>query len=158
VARGLVVALKFGARITLATRAAQAIADRAPPDLLARRTVVPVPAAPARRRARGFDPADVIATALARRAGLELSRCLRRTDGPRQVGRSRRDRMATPPRVVVAADTAPASVLLVDDVLTTGATLEACARALHAAGVESVEAVTFALSTGPRAGRSVGVA
>src|SRR5436190_22658111 len=62
-ARDLVAALKFGARVSLAESAAAAIA-RAPSELLDG-TIVPVPPAPWRHRWRGFDPANAIARALA---------------------------------------------------------------------------------------------
>src|SRR5436190_11827365 len=88
-ARQLVIALKFGARLQLAARAAEAIAEAAPAELLAGE-IVPVPAAPARRRWRGFDPAHEIARSLAARLHLPLNRCLRRSQGRRQVGRPRR--------------------------------------------------------------------
>jgi predicted amidophosphoribosyltransferase len=69
--------------------------------------------------------------------------CLRRRGGTRQVGRRRAERVGHPPRIEVLGP-APRSVLLVDDVLTTGATLTACAKALRAAGAARVVAVTFA--------------
>jgi len=160
VARDLVSALKFGGRLLLARRAALAIAGGAPAWVLAG-ALVPVPAAPSRRRRRGFDPADLIARALAEETGLTLAPCLRRADGPRQVGRSRAERLARPPEVRLVGP-APASAILVDDVMTTGATLRACAAALRAGGIERVAAVTFARSEGPfratGAGGSAGVA
>jgi ComF family protein len=143
-ARQLVAALKFAARLSLARRAAEAIAARAPAELLAG-SIVPVPAAPWRRRWRGFDPAEAIAAALAVEAGLPIYRCLRRSQGRRQVGRPRTQRLADPPRVQVVGSP-PGHALLVDDVLTTGATLGACARALRARGAERVTALTFARS------------
>src|SRR4051794_16563054 len=127
-ARQLVVALKFGARLRLASRAAAAIAEAAPAELLIGE-IVPVPAAPARRRWRGFDPAHEIARSLAPRLGLPLNRCLRRSQGRRQVGRPRRERLSDPPAVRLR-DSAPELAVLVDDVVTTGATLASCARAL----------------------------
>jgi ComF family protein len=143
-ARELVIALKFGPRPTLARCAAATIAASAPPGLVAG-AIVPVPAAPWRRRWRGFDPAEEIARELAVETGLVVSPCLRRSQGRRQVGRPRAERLANPPRVRVV-DPAPRRALLVDDVLTTGATLGACARALRAHGAERVGAVTFAAS------------
>jgi ComF family protein len=148
-ARELAHGLKFGRRLALAAVAAELIERACPPDVL-RGTLVPVPAAPLRWLWRGFDAAEEISIALARRTGLELDRCLRRSGGPRQVGRPRRERLADPPRVRAAGEV-PRRALLIDDVLTTGATLGACAAALRAAGCREVVALTLARSTsGPR--------
>jgi predicted amidophosphoribosyltransferase len=105
--------------------------------------IVPVPPAPSRQRRRGFDPAGELAAALAERLDSPLENCLARRGGRRQVGRRRADRIGSPPRIH-ATGTAPRSVLLTDDVLTTGATLTACAQALRAAGATRVVAITFA--------------
>jgi ComF family protein len=142
VARDLVVALKFGARLGLASTAAAAISERAPTALLDG-AIVPVPASPARRRWRGFDSAEEIAVALGARTGLVVHRCLRRSAGRRQVGRPRAERLSDPPLVRLRGP-APGRAILVDDVVTTGATLGACARALRAGGSDRVVALTFA--------------
>jgi predicted amidophosphoribosyltransferase len=146
-AQRLVAALKFDGRLALAEVAAAAVATTVPRDLV-EGALIPVPAAPARQRRRGFDPAESIAAALAGRLGLRVVPCLRRSSSPRQVGRPRADRLADPPRVR-ARGLVPPSCVVVDDVLTTGATLSACARALRGAGAERVVAVTFA-RTGSR--------
>jgi ComF family protein len=140
--RAMVTALKFRGRLTLAEPMAAALADAAAIRLDGH-VLVPVPPAPRRRRRRGFDPAEQIARALSRRLDLPLSHCLRRANGPRQVGRPRRDRLASPP-VVRATHPTPSRAVLVDDVVTTGATLMACATALRAAGPGEVCAVAFA--------------
>jgi predicted amidophosphoribosyltransferase len=105
-------------------------------------TVVPVPAAGLRSRRRGFDPAGELALALSSRIGLPLRPCLERKGPGRQRGRRRAQRVGDPPRIEVSGE-APRSILLVDDVLTTGATLSSCAAALRAAGAVRVAAVTF---------------
>lgn len=142
VARDLVAALKFRRLLPVADLMAERIEWLAPAHMLSG-TIVPVPAAPARLRRRGFDPAGELAGALAERLDAPLDPCLERHGSGRQVGRRRAERVGHPP-LIRACASAPRSVLVVDDVLTTGATLTACARALRAAGSSRVVAVTFA--------------
>lgn len=141
VARDLVAALKFRRLLPVADLMAERIEWMAPAHMLSG-TVVPVPPAPVRLRKRGFDPAGEVAAALAERLAAPIECCLERRGRGRQAGRRRAERIGHPPRIH-ATDAAPRSVLLVDDVLTTGATLTACARALRAAGSSRVVAVTF---------------
>jgi len=142
VARDLVAALKFRRLLPVAALMAERIEWLAPAHLLSG-AIVPVPPAALRRRRRGFDPTGELAAALAARLDLPLEPCLVRRGGGRQLGRRRAERIAHPPRIQTRC-AAPRSVLLVDDVLTTGATLTACAKALRAAGAARVVALTFA--------------
>ncbi|MEA2156620.1 MAG: hypothetical protein QOE11_2760 [Solirubrobacteraceae bacterium] len=144
-ARDVLHALKFtGARPLAGVMAAQ-IAACAPSGLLATGAVVAVPAHPGRRRARGYDPAGLLARALAARIGLPPAPVLRRGGGAtRQVGAPRQVRRAPGRLAIAAVREAPPDVVLVDDVHTTGATLEACASALRDAGARRVVAITWA--------------
>jgi ComF family protein len=142
VARSLVAALKFRHLLPVAELMADRIHWLAPAQMLSG-TVVAVPPAPSRLRRRGFDPAGELAGALADRLEAPLSRCVARLSTRRQLGRRRAERLGQPPQIS-ALEAVPRSVLLVDDVLTTGATLSACARALREAGASRVVAVTFA--------------
>jgi predicted amidophosphoribosyltransferase len=141
VARSLVGALKFRRLLPVAEVMADRIHWLAPGHLLGG-AVVPVPAASPRLRRRGFDPAGELAGALATRLGSEPAPCLARRGSGHQVGRRRAERIGHPPRIEAVAE-APRSVLLVDDVLTTGATLTACAMALRGAGAKRIVALTF---------------
>jgi predicted amidophosphoribosyltransferase len=149
-ARALVHALKLHGMTAAADVMASQIVAVAPPELLAEGVLVPVPGNPGRRRGRGFDPAEAIARALCRRSGLPMQLLLQAHGrGPAQAGAARATRLrrAESAAVVVRAR-APEHVVLVDDVHTTGATLDACARALRAAGASSVTAVIYARTLG----------
>lgn len=144
-ARDVVAALKFSGRLPLADAMAAAIAANAPTELLAETVLVPVPLHPARRRTRGFNQAERLAQALSARSGLPVCCCLRRRGPPtRQVGAGRRARLSSGRVRVAARGRAPERATLVDDVHTTGATLDACARALREAGATTVNCLTFA--------------
>jgi ComF family protein len=145
-------ALKFkGARRAADTMAAQ-IAANAPPGWLAPpAALVPVPLHPARARKRGYNQAERLAAALGTRAGLDVHDCLERA-GPRgtQVGRDRAQRLSgISGNVALASERAPPRhAILVDDVITTGATLAACAAVLRQHGAAEVVALAYARTPG----------
>jgi ComF family protein len=109
--------------------------------------VVPVPASRASMRRRGFNPAGEIARAIARELNLRLRHdCLARTrEGPKQSTLSRLARQAATAGLFRAdACCDGLEILLVDDVMTTGSTLDSAARALRAAGASRVTALAVA--------------
>lgn len=141
VARELVTALKFRRLLPVAELMADRIHWLAPRTVLSG-TIVPVPTAPIRSLARGFDPAHELAEALSVKTDLPISRCLIRRGGGRQLGKPRARRIGHPP-IIQPRGEVPRSALLIDDVLTTGATLNACAQTLRRSGAIRVAAITF---------------
>jgi predicted amidophosphoribosyltransferase len=116
---------------------------RVPPDA---DCLCAVPPSPARARRRGVDGPTAMARELAARWELPLARGLlvRRRDAPPQRGLDQRARRVNLRGVFEVAAVVPPRVALIDDVYTTGATADACARALLAGGAERVEVVAFA--------------
>lgn len=120
--------------------------------------LVPVPSAPATVRARGHDHAWRLARAAARRlpeaAAARLLVPVRAVAD--QAGLSSGERAANLRGALAARGSGPARVVVVDDVMTTGATLEEAARALRAAGHEVVGAAVVAATARRRLHRSEG--
>ncbi|MDQ6624047.1 MAG: ComF family protein, partial [Verrucomicrobiota bacterium] len=110
--------------------------------------VVPVPLHSARKRERGFNQAELLAEIFCARAGLPLSLALERVRyTTTQTAFDRAERMENLRdafRLRRNADVRGCRVLLIDDVLTTGATLSECARVLKVGGATSVHAATAA--------------
>jgi ComF family protein len=144
IARQAVAALKSRAALAVTRLMAAEIASRTPPAIFSG-ALVPVPAHPRRRRRHGFNQAATIARSLGAATGLPVSDRLRRRSTPPQVGLERAARLANARGSVSARPGhAGGRFVLVDDVYTTGSTLDACAAALREAGAHEVNAVTFA--------------
>lgn len=111
--------------------------------------LVPIPLAQSRRRVRGFNQAELIAASVSHHLRVPMRPGLlhRIKKGPPQValsGIARREHMKNAFVAVKSSGVMPRTVILIDDVRTTGATIEDAARALKEAGVRSVWAITVA--------------
>ena len=148
VARSAVLALKFQGVSALAPEMARPMADALARWVPAVDVVVPVPLGWLRRRTRGYNQSALLAQEVCRSHGLPLeTRALRRarqtspqTQQPDADARRRNIEAA----FVLGSRPVGGSVLLIDDVATTGASLDACARVLLEGGASEVFAFTFA--------------
>lgn len=109
--------------------------------------LVPIPTATARVRERGFDHIALLTKLIAKQTGLEYSPALRRLGRTRQVGAARRQRLSQAMegyRLAKPGQIKRRHIILVDDVVTTGATLQATAKLLRRGGARRVDALVFA--------------
>lgn len=107
--------------------------------------ICPVPTVPRRARRRGYDQAKLIAKGFSKHRGLHYSEPLIRLKPSRQVGAGREERFANLREAfMVSKDIKGSKILLFDDVLTTGATVEAAAQSLLVSGAGQVGAAVFA--------------
>lgn len=133
-----------------ARSAAKVIADSlfiAPEQIHERTVIVPIPTATSRIRQRGYDQSVLIARHLGKRYGVKVSELLVRHGQTRQVGSHRNTRLVQlngSYSVNNRIQTVGAHVILVDDVMTTGATIETASRVLIKAGARKVDACIFA--------------
>ncbi len=106
--------------------------------------IVPVPLHYRKLRRRGFNQAELLARALSRETGIPVRLLLKKTKRTKEqkklTGKQRRKNVSHSYSVAEAAirNKVPESVLLLDDIVTTGSTLNACASALKEAGVAKV--------------------
>jgi ComF family protein len=145
--REIIHAFKFEGRRTLAVPLAGMMRTAGASILTGADAVVPVPLHPWRRVRRGFNQADD----LARRLDMPVARLLWRVQAATQTGLTSAARRRNLRGAFILSPLAPPVAnrvfVLVDDVRTTGATLEACARVLKSAGAKEVRALTAALTT-----------
>lgn len=143
--RDLVAALKFRNRRSVVPWLAEQLAAEV---LDCRAEVVTwAPTSAVRRRRRGFDQSELLARRTARAAAVPFADCLVRLPGPSQTGRSLADRRSGPrfdARRGIASAVAGRTVALVDDVVTSGATMSRAAEVLHHAGAKAVVGIAVA--------------
>src|SRR5690606_5505450 len=109
--------------------------------------VTHVPTASSRIRERGYDQAEVLAREFANLRKLPFSSLLHRLGQTRQVGAGRKERLNQLSAAFTAKDQKlikNARIILIDDIVTTGATLESASRILKAAGAKSVNGLAVA--------------
>ncbi len=160
---GLVRAFKFNGRVeladALALRMARAVAAACGSGAAAPTLVLPVPLSPERLAERGYNQAWELARRVARHRGLPADDGLLRrpVDTPHQTGQTRAGRAANLARSFMAEPgrrraLAGRTVALVDDVMTTGATVAAATQELQRAGAAAVHVWVFARTPAPGAG------
>jgi ComF family protein len=109
--------------------------------------VVPVPTATKRIRERGFGHSELLAKLITQKLNFPSHKALGRLGQKHQIGASRPTRLAQPEGnyyVRLPKQIEGRNILLIDDVLTTGATLRAATKALLTAGAKHVDALVFA--------------
>ncbi len=138
--------LKYRRRRALAGPLGALCVDVLPPQARTCRMIVPVPLHRTRERERGFNQSALLAEAIAMALHLPLSRHLQRLRATaHQVGMDRRAREANVQGAFLwRGPDIREPVLLIDDVLTTGSTMRACAHALRAAGAPEVHGLALA--------------
>jgi ComF family protein len=140
---------KYGLDQSLAHALAECLGDELPLSAADYDVIIPVPLHLGRLRWRGFNQAAMLAVAVARRMErpLDLSTLVRVRETPPQTRQNRVERIKNLRRAFAVrspARIASRRILLIDDVMTTGATADECARTLLAAGARRVDVLTLA--------------
>lgn len=143
----LIGSLKYGGWSALG-EALPELLDPLGNELPSKGVLIPLPLHPKRQRERGFNQADVIARALAKTSGLPVANLLRRTKATKQQAKlteaERAVNVAGAFQVLEGLEEVPKYGIIVDDVITTGATLGAAASVLRQAGMEHIIVITLA--------------
>ena len=146
--KSLIYALKFNCKRHAAKPISSSMAQLLP-YFVNSPVIVNIPTAPNRARQRGFDHTQMLAKELAKQTNLNYKKLLVRTNSLRQVGAKRQQRINQIKdsfRLKVNSGIVPEHIILVDDVVTTGATLSEATKILKQAGVKKVNSLVFAYS------------
>lgn len=146
VAKELVELVKFERARAGTTEIARCIVNTL--SLISQDTLVcHIPTTPKRLRIRGYDQAQLIAKQIARQRSYTYTPLLKRLNASRQVGSSREERFRQANKAFTLNNRYRLNgkaVLIIDDVTTSGATIEAAAKLLKQAGAKTVDAAVFA--------------
>ena len=154
ISRSIAIRLKYGRKVGLArtmSRYMHGLIGELPADAI----LVPVPLHRSRTWSRGFNQSAIVARDLSRRTGRAVSvdalRRVRATPALKGMSRNQRRRtVAGAFQVDAKAQLRGKTIILVDDVLTTGSTANACARALKRAGAGRVDLISWARVIAPQ--------
>src|SRR5262249_39091001 len=134
--------LKYADRVSLAGPLGDILKECLDREVFTGSLIIPVPLHPSRERRRGFNQAELIAARLGRPVTNRLLR--RRKNTPSQTGLTRNERKRNLASAFEVRGTAKGTIIVVDDVYTTGSTMNEIARTLKRAGVDRVEVLTVA--------------
>jgi len=138
--RKLLTAYKFNKNLALADFFAEKVAQIITNEpLLKEAVIVPIPIRPGKIKHSGWDQVDyLIKRVIKAAAGRSVNRCLKRKKSKVQKELNRRERLDNLKNKIYMKGSAPKTALLIDDVITTGSTMEICAQTLKANGAQKV--------------------
>ena len=149
--RDMLLSFKYGGKTFIGEKIAQMMADRLESEHLEADVMIPVPMNRKKQKKRGFNQAEIIASRLAKKLSLPYSAgLLKRTGNTAAMSKltpeERRMNIENAFKVpeMAIGHIAGKRILLVDDIYTTGSTMDACSRALKEAGASEVRFVAFA--------------
>lgn len=150
--RGLVMDFKYGDSPYIGRKIAEMMIDRMENEEIEYDYVTPVPIHENRKRKRGYNQAEIIAKEFAKLSGTKYNQCVRRIrDTIPMKGLSSHERFPNVDGAFqVAGDVSGKRILLIDDIYTTGATLDAISKALKDEGAEAVYGLCFAAGANRR--------
>jgi ComF family protein len=142
--RKLLTAFKFDKRICLGNFLTEKLLEGLP--FLPERTsnipiLVPVPPRPGKIKRTGFDQIECLVRKLERKKNIHIERCLERLPSKSQKELDGKERLNNLVNRIKCRRRPPEEIILIDDVITTGATMDACAVALKDAGATRVSGI-----------------